>query len=232
MPVTADDLLSLCSAVHAGRLGLDETDPAPRVRTLALLAEHADRGLTGAALAYERRGDPRRIITGSRAAAETLAFAAELAVIGIDEDGYVQMTDAGHPVLAPSGDERAAHARFLDDVAGVSASLFALAGSLEEGVRSPREPERYAELVDEATAELQRSAASLPTVAAERESGMVWMTFCRMVLDEALRALESGDAALTVTFACLARLQQVLDPRRDRPRLVELAASMLDAPLG
>jgi hypothetical protein len=229
MPVTADDLLSLCSAIHGARLGLAGADPSPRVRTLERLAGHADRILTDAALAHEREGALRTITGGSRDAAEALAFAAELAVIGVDDGGYVRLPDSTRSVVAPSDEERAAHARFLDEVAGVSASLFALAGSLEEDFLIPREQDRYAELADEATVELRRSAGSAPAGAAEREAGMVWMTFCGMVLAEALRALESSDAAMPATFTHLAVLQQVLDPGREPMRLVELAHG---APLG
>lgn len=237
MPVTAHDLLSLCSTVHATRLGLAGADQAPRARTLEHLADHADRLLTDAALAYERLGARRRIVGSCRKAAGTLAFAAELAVIGIDEEGYVLLPDAARPVLAPRGEERAAHARFLDDVAGVPASLFALAGSLEEwNDHVPPDDELLAELVDEATMELRRAAdpGAMPRAAAEREAGMVWMTFCRMVLDEALRGLESSDPAAPATLAHLAAMQQALDPRREQAPLVGLAAAMVEArgPLG
>jgi hypothetical protein len=234
MRVTADDLLSLCSTVHAARLGLAGADPAPRVRTLERLGDHADRDLTDAALAYERLGAHRRIIGDCRRAAEALVFAAELAMIGIDEQGYVQLPDAGRPVLAPGDGERAAHARFLDDVAGVSASLFTLAGSLEEQDEHRQlDNELLAELVDEATLELRRAAdpEAVPRMAPDREAGMVWMTFCRMVLDDALRGLESSDPAAPATLAHLATMQQALDPRREQAPapLVGLAAAMLDA---
>jgi len=235
MPVTADDLLSLCSTVHAARLGLAAADPAPRARTLERLAGHADRNLTDAALDYERRGAGRKTIRGCRGAAEALGFAAELGVIGIDEEGYVRLPDAGRTVLAPTDRERAAHARFIDEVAGVSASLFTLAGSLEEhDEHQPLDDELLAELVDEATLELRRAAdpAAVPRAAADREAGMVWMTFCRMVLDEALRGLESSDPAAPATLAHLAAMQQALDPGPEQAPLVDLAAAMLEGPPG
>jgi hypothetical protein len=231
MPVTADDLLSLCSAVHAARLGLAAANPSPRARTLERVADHADRNLTDAALANERQGDGRKIIGGCREAAEALAFAAELAVIGIDDGGFVRMPDAGRTVLAPTDEERATHARFLDDVAGVSASLFTLAGSLEEqDEHRPLDDELLAELVDEATLELRRAGdpSTVPRAAADREAGMVWMTFCRMVLDEALRGLESSDPVAPATLAHLAAMHRALDPGHEQAPLVGLAAAMLE----
>jgi hypothetical protein len=233
MPVTADDLLSLCSAVHTARLGLVAVGPAPRIRTLGWIAGDADRNLTDAALAYERGGAQQTISGCSRSAADALAFAAELAMIGIDEHGYVRLPDGAPAVLAPSDEERAAHSRFLDDVAGVPASLFTLAGSLEEHVDGPPcDDELLAELVDEATLELRRSAATTPLSPEEREAGMVWMTFCRMVLDEAMSALESSGAAAPSTLAHLAGLQRALDPGREPARLADLASSMPDRELG
>lgn len=244
-PPTADDLLRLCSQVHGAAGALEATPPLPRVETLRRLARFTTTRMTRSALAHERQEVDRDVADELCDAIAALAFADELAKIGVDEHGYVGDGGSRPDAIIPTPAERVAHAAFLEAVDGVAAALAVIVDDMVDEVGGGRSSfsvdvtataDLMDALVDECTAELRRADHHPPADPADYEPGMVWMTFCRLVLERALAVLDALDAdpegAAAAGLNAISRLPQAhralgLAPESDE--LLELAAEARSA---
>jgi hypothetical protein len=240
-PPTADDLLQLCSRVHGAAGALEATPPLPRVETLQRLARFTTERMTRAALAHER-GDDETAAEALGESAAALCLAEELAGIGVDEHGFVGR-ESRSDAIVPTPAERTSHAAYLEAVSGVVPALSVIieeiAGDMPGMPQVPDVTETadlMDALVDECTAELRRADHHPPADPADYEPGMVWMTFCRLVLERALSVLDAlesdaggGATAGLNTIARLPAAHRALGLAAESDELLELAAGARSA---
>jgi hypothetical protein len=235
--LSADDLLPLCGTAQRAVSELRGLSPAPRVETLRRLGAFVTARMTDAALAYERDTAGQEHQAGLLDAAEALAYADALQDIGVDGHGYVGGSSAAGPVEAPDGDERDAHARFLDATSGLAGALRVIAEHLDEPPAT--RPVEAAEdvlfdLADEALVRLREGTATAPpTGRSQREAAMVWLSFCGLVLDRALAAQSAlegtrDEAEIAEAVWRVPRLphlyRAIAEPVAGSSRLLDLAA--------
>lgn len=243
---TADDLLRLCSQVHGASGVLEARPPLPRVETLQRLGRFTTSRMTHVALAHERGEVDSSVVDELGEAIVALSFADELAGIGLDEHGYVGAGGGSSTeAIIPTAEERIAHTAFLEAVAGVAPSLIVIADELDDATGDggfsevadvTETTDLMDALVDECTAELRRADRHPPADPSEYEPGMVWLTFCRLVLERALSVLDAletdaagGASAGLDTISRLPVAHRALGHTAESDELLDLAADARSA---